>query len=102
MIKRKGRFGQFLGCSGYPDCKTIINLDKAGNPLPPKAKPIPTAVKCEKCGGQMVLRDGSRIYWWVEILAILFAVLTGMVAVGWTAISATRPYRRSSPRYAAP
>ncbi|HEV8377920.1 MAG TPA: type I DNA topoisomerase [Tepidisphaeraceae bacterium] len=63
MIKRRGRFGQFLGCSGYPDCKTIINLDKAGNPLPPKAKPIPTAIKCEKCGGQMVLRDGKRGPW---------------------------------------
>ncbi len=63
MIKRKGRFGQFLGCSGYPECKTIINLDKEGKPLPPKAKPIPTAVKCEKCGGQMVLRDGKRGPW---------------------------------------
>src|SRR5258706_839338 len=63
MIKRKGRFGQFLGCSGYPDCKTIINIDKEGKPLPPKAKPIPTAVKCEKCGGQMVLRDGKRGPW---------------------------------------
>jgi DNA topoisomerase-1 len=63
MIKRKGRFGQFLGCSGYPECKTIINLDKEGKPLPPKAKPIPTAIKCEKCGGQMVLRDGKRGPW---------------------------------------
>jgi DNA topoisomerase-1 len=63
MIKRRGRFGQFLGCSGYPECKTIINLDKEGKPLPPKAKPIPTAVKCEKCGGQMVLRDGKRGPW---------------------------------------
>jgi hypothetical protein len=32
---------------------------------------------------------------------VLFAVLTGMVAVGWSAISATRPYRRTAPRYAA-
>jgi DNA topoisomerase-1 len=71
MIKRKGRFGEFLGCSGYsikkadgtPECATIINLDKEGNPLPPKAKPIPTTVKCEKCGGQMVLRDGKRGPW---------------------------------------
>jgi DNA topoisomerase-1 len=63
MIKRKGRFGQFLGCAGYPECKTIVNLDKEGKPLPPKAKPIPTAIKCEKCGGQMVLRDGKRGPW---------------------------------------
>lgn len=68
MIKRRGRFGEFLGCSGYsmkkadgaPECSTIINLDKQGNPLPPKAKPVPTPVKCEKCGSAMLLRDSKR------------------------------------------
>jgi len=68
MIKRRGRFGEFLGCSGYsvknekgePSCATIINLDKEGNPLPPKPKPIPTTVKCEKCGSPMLLRDSKR------------------------------------------
>jgi DNA topoisomerase-1 len=68
MIKRRGRFGEFLGCSGYsiknekgePSCSTIINLDKQGNPLPPKPKPIRTTVKCEKCGSDMLLRDSKR------------------------------------------
>ncbi len=68
MIKRRGRFGEFLGCSGYgekneagePSCSVIINLDKQGNPLPPKPKPIETAVKCEKCGSNMLLRDSKR------------------------------------------
>jgi DNA topoisomerase-1 len=68
MIKRRGRFGEFLGCSGYsiknekgePSCSTIINLDKQGNPLPPKAKPIQTTVACEKCGSPMLLRDSKR------------------------------------------
>ena len=32
MLKRMGRFGPFLGCSDYPKCKTIVNLDKEGNP----------------------------------------------------------------------
>ena len=67
MIKRKGRFGEFLGCSGYnvknedgtPACTTIINLDKEGKPQPPKAK-IKTTVKCEKCGSSMILRDSKR------------------------------------------
>ncbi len=72
MIKRKGRFGEFLGCSGYsvknekgePSCSTIINLDKDGNPMPPKPPPIPTGIKCEKCGeGEMVLRGGKRGPW---------------------------------------
>jgi DNA topoisomerase I len=68
MIKRRGRFGEFLGCSGYsvknekgePSCSTIINLDKEGNPLPPKPKPIQTTVKCDKCGNPMLLRDSKR------------------------------------------
>jgi DNA topoisomerase-1 len=68
MIKRRGRFGEFLGCSGYsekndkgePSCSMIINLDKQGNPLPPKPKPIQTTVKCEKCGSPMLLRDSKR------------------------------------------
>jgi DNA topoisomerase-1 len=68
MIKRRGRFGEFLGCSGYsiknekgePSCSTIINLDKEGNPLPPKPKPIKTSVACEKCGKPMLLRDSKR------------------------------------------
>jgi DNA topoisomerase-1 len=68
MIKRKGRFGEFLGCSGYsiknekgePSCSCIINLDKEGNPLPPKPKPIKTTVACEKCGSPMLLRDSKR------------------------------------------
>jgi DNA topoisomerase-1 len=68
MIKRRGRFGEFLGCSGYsikneagePSCSTIINLDKEGNPLPPKAPPIKTTVKCDKCGSPMLLRDSKR------------------------------------------
>jgi DNA topoisomerase I len=67
MIKRKGRFGEFLGCSGYsvknekgePSCTTIINLDKQGNPMPPKVK-IETTVACEKCGSPMILRDSKR------------------------------------------
>ncbi len=27
---RKGRFGKFVGCSGYPDCKTTFSLPRAG------------------------------------------------------------------------
>ena len=36
LALRKGRFGPFLGCTGYPECKTIVNLDKEGNPRWPK------------------------------------------------------------------
>ncbi|MDP2789832.1 MAG: type I DNA topoisomerase [bacterium] len=41
MIKKFGRFGTFLACTGYPECKHTINLDRAGNHAPiPEAKPL--------------------------------------------------------------
>jgi DNA topoisomerase-1 len=33
MLLRTGRFGEFLGCSGYPECKTIVNPKKEEKPL---------------------------------------------------------------------
>ena len=41
LIKKLGRFGFFLACSGFPDCKN--------------ARSIPLA-KCPKCGGDVVAR----------------------------------------------
>jgi len=29
MIKRKGKFGLFWGCSGFPDCKKIVKVEKS-------------------------------------------------------------------------
>jgi DNA topoisomerase-1 len=29
MAKRRGRFGEFLGCTGYPKCKNIKKLAPA-------------------------------------------------------------------------
>ncbi len=67
MRKMKGRFGEFLGCTGYNikkedgtrECETIINLDKEGKPMPPKAKVL-TPIKCEKCSNAMILRNSKR------------------------------------------
>jgi len=39
---RKGKFGYFIGCDSYPDCKTIFSLPK-------NAKIDPTKKECEKC-----------------------------------------------------
>ncbi len=60
MIVKWGRYGRFLGCSNYPDCKNIkaINGDNT-----PAAEPEVTDTLCEKCGEQMVIkqsRTGSR------------------------------------------
>jgi DNA topoisomerase-1 len=57
MVQRYSKRGPFLGCSGYPECKTTMNLDAAGNPV---VTAKPTEHKCEKCGSPMVLREGRR------------------------------------------
>jgi DNA topoisomerase-1 len=57
MLKRTGRSGPFLGCSGYPECKTTMNFDAEGKPV---LAAKPTVHKCEKCGSPMVIREGKR------------------------------------------
>jgi DNA topoisomerase-1 len=57
MIKRAGKTGPFLGCSGYPDCKTTMNFDAEGNAV---VTSQPTEHVCEKCGSPMVKRMGKR------------------------------------------
>ena len=57
MVKRAGRTGEFLGCSGYPECKTTMNYDAEGKAV---VTSQPSEHKCEKCGSPMVLRQGPR------------------------------------------
>lgn len=49
MVIKYGRFGKFLACSGFPECKNAKPLSKE----PPK----PTGIKCPECGqGEIVER----------------------------------------------
>lgn len=45
MTLRHGRFGAFLGCSNYPDCKGIVNIPKKGEALPEEMPNCP-AIGC--------------------------------------------------------
>ena len=59
MIVRTNRFGsQFLGCSGYPECKTILSLDKSGSVINNQEEPEKAEEKCEKCGGDLYIKIG--------------------------------------------
>jgi DNA topoisomerase I len=58
MLARQGRFGKFLGCSGYPECKHTINLAPDGMPAAPPAEGKTTDTVCEKCGKPMVVKRG--------------------------------------------
>lgn len=48
MVIKMGRYGKFLACPGFPDCRN--------------AKPIlkDTGVKCPKCGGRIVERKSQK------------------------------------------
>ncbi|MDD5018346.1 MAG: DNA topoisomerase, partial [Eubacteriales bacterium] len=89
MVYKDGRFGQFLACPGYPECKNTKPIIKyIDTPCPKCGKRIvekrsaktkktfygcegypecdflswdmPIADKCEECGGMMVLRRLSN------------------------------------------
>jgi len=42
MIVRSGRFGRFIACSGYPECKTTLKIVKS------------TGAKCPECGADII------------------------------------------------
>ena len=59
MVVKSGRFGKFAACPNYPTCKNTKPLAKDGKSLK-ETKPV-TALEgefCEKCGAQMVVRQG--------------------------------------------
>lgn len=56
MTLKKGRFGPFLACTGYPECKTTRKIGASDRK--PKAPDIPTDEPCPKCGSNLVIKEG--------------------------------------------
>ncbi len=53
LVLRNGRYGEFVACSNYPECK-FIEKDE-------KLKPVTLGVKCPKCDkGEIVERVATR------------------------------------------
>jgi len=48
MAIKAGRFGKFLACTGYPECKTTRSYQ------------IKTGVKCPECGGEIIQRLNKK------------------------------------------
>ena len=48
MVIKTGRFGEFMACSGYPECKNTKPIVK------------PTGVKCPECGKEIVEKRSRR------------------------------------------
>ncbi len=48
LVIKVGRFGKFLACSGYPECKTTMPFQ------------VKTGIPCPECGGELVERVNKR------------------------------------------
>jgi DNA topoisomerase-1 len=53
MVLKKGRFGTFFACTGYPDCKTTKPIGGTQ-----KKPDVQLDEKCPNCGSNMVLKTG--------------------------------------------
>ncbi|MBR2175762.1 MAG: type I DNA topoisomerase [Clostridia bacterium] len=88
MVVKFGRYGRFIACSGYPDCKNIVKVvNKIGVPCPKCSGDVivkntkkgrqffgcsnypecdfvswyePTAEKCPQCGGVLFKKKGKK------------------------------------------
>ncbi len=58
MVVKWGRNGQFLACSGYPDCKTTKPFVRNENGVVEAAPEETTDEKCPKCGSPMMIKRG--------------------------------------------
>jgi DNA topoisomerase-1 len=54
MTLKRGRFGQFLACTGYPDCKNTRKITKSGV----AAAPVMLDELCPVCSSQLSIRHG--------------------------------------------
>ena len=52
LVERDGKFGKFITCSGYPECKWTP-------PKVEKSAPVKTDDICIKCGNGMVIRESK-------------------------------------------
>jgi DNA topoisomerase-1 len=59
MVEKSGRFGTFLACTGYPECKNTRSLQEDRREGKDKAVQYTDEI-CDKCGGRFVVRK-SRL-----------------------------------------
>ena len=58
MVLKKGKYGQFLACSGYPDCKNTRRILRAEDGTLESKKDQLLEEKCPKCKNQLVIKHG--------------------------------------------
>lgn len=54
LVRRQGRFGEFISCSAFPKCKYTKNIAKKKKEL------VKIGIKCPECGGDIIERSSRR------------------------------------------
>ncbi len=58
MVVKWGRHGEFMACSGYPECKSTKEIQRGeGGKITPQESPT-TDEKCPKCNSAMIVKRG--------------------------------------------
>jgi DNA topoisomerase-1 len=57
MTLKRGRFGQFLACTGYPECKTTKKIASSGSGRM-SVPDVPLQEPCPQCGKNLVIKHG--------------------------------------------
>jgi DNA topoisomerase-1 len=58
MVLRRGRFGQFLACSGYPECRTTRKVTVSKDGKAEAKQDVLLDESCPQCGSQLALKQG--------------------------------------------
>jgi DNA topoisomerase-1 len=57
MVLKRGRFGEFMACSGYPDCRNTKKIVKSRDSLEVK-QDTPLDETCPVCGKHLAIKHG--------------------------------------------
>ncbi|MFQ5780944.1 MAG: type I DNA topoisomerase, partial [Nitrospiria bacterium] len=58
MVIKWGRFGRFLACTGYPDCKNTKEFSETSEGIAVVNREVETDTVCDKCGKPMIIKTG--------------------------------------------
>jgi DNA topoisomerase-1 len=58
MAVKRGRFGYFLACTGYPECRNTKKIVVGGEGAAKTVEDVPLEEKCPECGNHLVIKHG--------------------------------------------
>lgn len=60
MFLKHGKFGFYLACANYPECKTTFSCELIDEkPVIKNSSPIVDGISCPKCSSTMIKKDGK-------------------------------------------